>query len=65
LEIFVKIEISTKDDILQEIIVSVDEVCSNKEQIHKSFMVKWCKQNNLDFEKIWKIREECIAELSV
>jgi hypothetical protein len=35
----------------KKIIVSVDEVCSNKEQIHKSFMVKWCKQNNLDFEK--------------
>ena len=52
------------EDILKEISLTADEMISKKDQIHKNFMKKWCQKNNLDFNKIWLIRESCIKKLS-
>ena len=53
------------EDILQEMSIDADEMSLRKEQLHKEFMAQWCQQNNLDFSKIWEIREVCIQKLSV
>jgi hypothetical protein len=52
------------EDILQEMSIDADEISLRKEQLHKGFMAQWCKQNNLDFNAVWKIREACIEKLS-
>ena len=52
------------EDILEEMSLEADEMGSKKEQIHIKFLKDWCKENNLNFNEIWKIRESCISKLS-
>lgn len=44
--------------------VEVNDVKERKIQIHQDFLKKWCIKNELDFDQIWKVREECIRNLS-
>lgn len=57
-------EINFKNDLLNEMEIQPQDVIHRKIEIHKAFLKNWSKENELDFEEIWKIREECIEALS-
>jgi NhaP-type Na+/H+ and K+/H+ antiporter len=44
--------------------IEAKEVIEGKIQIHQDFLKKWSAENELDFDKIWEVREECIKNLS-
>ncbi|HRF76220.1 MAG TPA: hypothetical protein PLJ00_09045 [Chitinophagales bacterium] len=54
-------------DLLEEHVVTADEVATKKSGLHKEYLRKWAKQEQLPFthEKLWDIRELCIAALSL
>ncbi len=68
------IDITSKDsnieklrcDIIDEIEIEPFQVVDFKVNYHKEFIKKWLVENdmNFTFEKIWTIREKCIANLS-
>lgn len=55
-----------KNDILDEIEIQPNQVIDYKINYHQNFIKNWLTQihSNYSFEEIWKIREECISELS-
>ncbi|WP_442267428.1 hypothetical protein ACSIGC_07065 [Tenacibaculum sp. ZS6-P6] len=55
-----------ENDILSEIEITPNQVAEYKVQFHKEYMKNWVKKNNIpfDFETVWKIREQCIYNLS-
>ncbi len=57
-------EINFVNDLIEEREILPEDVSELKIEIHQDFLKNWCKKNKLDFEEIWKIREECIIVLS-
>ena len=57
-------EINFVQDLLEEIEINPEDVSSKKNVIHQRFLKNWCKENQLNFEEIWSIREQCIRDLS-
>jgi hypothetical protein len=59
---------SSPDDFIPFLIlereIQADDVIEKKIQIHQEFLKIWCDEYDLDFEKIWNIREKCIQDLS-
>ncbi len=55
-----------KNDILLEKIITPQQVARFKVDFHSIYLKDWIKQNCIpySFERIWKIREQCIANLS-
>ncbi|MGO3184284.1 MAG: hypothetical protein ACTIJ9_15765 [Aequorivita sp.] len=55
-----------KNDILEEIEIGPHHVAEFKVNFHKGFLRNWLKQEKMDFtlEEIWKIRENCIENIS-
>ena len=55
-----------KQDIVEEIEITPNQVSDFKVTYHKAFLKKWIKETNQNntFEEIWRIREECISKLS-
>jgi hypothetical protein len=55
-----------KQDIIEEIEISPNQVSDFKVEYHKAFLKKWINETNQNntFEEIWKIREKCILKLS-
>ena len=55
-----------KDEIIVEIEIEPVQVNEFKVQYHQEFIKKWKMENNinLSFDEIWKIREQCINNLS-
>ena len=51
-------------EILEEYEVSAKEMLATKDQLHKNFINKWSKQQGLDPQEVWQIRELCIERLS-
>lgn len=53
------------DDILEEIEIEPEQVNQYKVNYHQKYLQNWIIENNiqLDFDTIWKIREECIKKL--
>ncbi|MBK8723788.1 MAG: hypothetical protein IPL95_16515 [Saprospiraceae bacterium] len=53
------------EDIIDEIEIEPEQVLTFKIDYHKRFLQRWIIENeiNLDFEKIWGIREQCIKWL--
>lgn len=53
-------------DLFEEHVVTADEVATKKLNLHKQFMRKWSKQEQVpfSFDELWDIRELCIAALS-
>ena len=44
--------------------ITPDEIGSFKLEFHKAFISEWSNSTKLSTEEVWKIREECIQELS-
>lgn len=55
-----------KNDILLEKEISPEQVAEFKVDFHKTYLKDWIKNNQVSFsfEDIWKIREQCITNLS-
>ena len=55
-----------KQDIVEEIEISPNQVSDFKVTYHKAFLKNWIKETNQNntFEEIWEIREQCISKLS-
>lgn len=68
------IDITTKDsdfkriesDVLDMKEITPDQIGNWKVTFHREFLKKWLSEENLDlsFDEIWKMREECILNLS-
>ena len=56
-----------RNDLLEEIEIEPYQVADFKVNYHQKFIKKWLKESNspFSFEKIWKIREQCIQKLSI
>lgn len=54
-----------KNDIIDEIEITPEQVASFKVNYHKDFLIKWIKENNINltFNEVWRIRERCIKKL--
>ena len=55
-------------DILYEVEIKPNEINQHKINIHKQFIKTWLQENkqiNFSLEEIWKIREQCIEDLSM
>lgn len=67
---FTKPNSSAKDfvkDLIFETEIKINEINKPKIEKHKLFLQNWLKENpkvNLTLEEIWKIREDCIQDLS-
>lgn len=55
-----------KQDIIEEIEISPNQVSDFKVEYHKAFLKKWINETNQNniFEEIWDIRDQCILKLS-
>lgn len=55
-----------KDEILEEIEIEPNQVSDFKVDYHKSYLKNWIRETNQskNFEEFWKIRENCIKNLS-
>ena len=55
-----------KQDIVEEIEITPNQVSDFKVEYHKAFLKKWITETNQNnnFEEIWEIREQCISKLS-
>ena len=49
---------------LREEAIDPEQIGAYKVGVHRAFMERWSGENGLDFEEVWKTREECIAALS-
>lgn len=54
-----------KNKILLEQEIEFNQITVDKVVIHKHFLEKWIKEEQLEFslDEIWKIREQCILDL--
>lgn len=55
-----------EDMLITEQVIKPNQITSYKVQFHKKVLSKWIDEENLSYslDKIWVIREECIAALS-
>ncbi len=55
-----------ENDILLEIPIQPEQVVDYKIDFHKEYLKKWLRENDMKitFDEIWKIREQCIANLA-
>lgn len=53
-------------DLLEEVEISPDQITDYKVQYHKEFLSRWIETNKIPYtlDKLWEIREECIAALA-
>jgi hypothetical protein len=55
------------DDLLFETEIQPNEISQHKIQMHKTFLTNWLNENNninYSLDELWKIREQCIQDLS-
>lgn len=54
-----------KNDIIEEIEIEPEQVNIFKVEHHKNYLRNWINENKIemDFDAIWKIREQCIEQL--
>jgi hypothetical protein len=55
------------NDLLYETEIQPDAINLTKIQIHKDFLTNWLRENskiNYTTDELWKIREQCIEDLS-
>lgn len=55
-----------RDAVLMQTTIDTDQIQDYKEDYHKSVLQDWIERDKLAYslDEIWKIREECIQELS-
>lgn len=53
-------------DIIQELEIEPEQVAQFKVDYHQNFLKNWISENdqNISFDALWKIREQCIANLA-
>ena len=56
-----------ENELIEEIEIRTDQIADFKVNYHKQYLISWlAKQKTLNFtlDELWKIREQCIADLS-
>ena len=55
-----------RKDLVEELEIQPEQIAKFKVEYHKNFLKQWILENKIkiDFEKIWQIREQCIANLT-
>ncbi|MEI7510525.1 MAG: hypothetical protein WCJ62_13800, partial [Flavobacterium sp.] len=56
-----------ENDLLEEIEILPNQITTFKVEYHKKFLQNWLNENNnieLNLNELWKIREECIQNLT-
>ena len=56
-----------ENDLLEEIEILPNQITTFKVEYHKKFLQNWLNENNnieLNLHELWKIREECIQNLT-
>jgi hypothetical protein len=56
-----------ESDLIQEIEISTNQIADFKVQYHKKYLSEWLIKHptlNFTLSQLWKIREQCIADLS-
>ncbi len=56
-----------ENDLILEVEMLPNQISAYKVQLHKNYLKTWLNENvniKLDLEEIWKIREQCIEDLS-
>lgn len=51
-------------EFLHEESIEPEGIGAHNMDTHRAFMRKWALKRDLDFEQVWRIREECIVALS-
>lgn len=56
-----------EQDIISETSINPEQVGQYKVDLHRTFLENWLDEQdlNLSIEELWKIREECISNLSI
>ena len=49
---------------LHEEVIKPEGIGAYKVDMHRRFVREWALQRGLDFEQVWRIREECTLALS-
>lgn len=57
-------EINFVNDLILEIEIQPNQISEFKVQFHKEFLKNWIEDKPFTLEEIWRIREQCIADLS-
>ncbi len=56
------------DSLIEELPIRTDQISDFKNEYHRTYLTKWLKSHKLrgrwNVDKIWKVREDCIRELS-
>jgi hypothetical protein len=55
------------DDLIEEVEILPEQITEFKVNYHKNYLDKWLDKNkelNYTMNDIWKIREQCIQDLS-
>ncbi len=57
-----------ENELIEEIEIRPDQITDFKISFHKKYLTKWLNEHkslNLTLDELWKIREQCIVDLSV
>jgi len=57
-------DLNFRKDLMVVYEIQPEDVIQKKIEIHQDFLKSWCQENQLKFQEIWEIRENCIAALS-
>ena len=52
------------ESLLHEETIGPDQIGAYKPDVHRRFVRGWAAERGLDFERVWRAREECIGALS-
>lgn len=52
-------------EMLVEQVIEPDQIGEDKLLFHKAFVQQWASTHTLDVDEVWRVREQCIAALSV
>lgn len=56
-----------EDELIEESEINIDQITDFKVKYHKQYLTNWLNEQktiNLTLDELWKIREQCIADLS-
>ncbi len=56
-----------ENDLLEEIEIRADQIADFKIKYHRDYLTNWLRKpntSNLTLEELWKVREQCILDLS-
>ena len=59
------VEAGAIEAFLHEEPIGPEQIGAYKVEMHRRFVRAWAAERTLDFERVWRVREECIGVLSI